>query len=44
MIISLEAEKAFEKKPTPLPLKSLADIGDTRCIFKHNKRQCIASH
>ena len=37
MIISLDAEKAFEKYPTPLHDKSLATIKNLRPIPKHSK-------
>jgi hypothetical protein len=37
MIISLVAEKVFEKNPTPLHDKSLGQIRNSRPIPKHNK-------
>jgi hypothetical protein len=38
MIISLEAQKAFDKiQPTTLHIKSHGDSRDTRHIPKHNK-------
>jgi hypothetical protein len=37
MIISLDAEKAFDKNPTPLHDKSLSKIRNSRPITKHNK-------
>jgi hypothetical protein len=36
-IISLDAEKVFEKNLTPLQDKSLREIMDTRDICKHSK-------
>jgi hypothetical protein len=38
MIISLDAEKVFEKTSTPLPVKSLGKIRNSRPIPKHSKR------
>jgi hypothetical protein len=38
MTISLDGEKAFGKNPTPLHIKSLGEIRDTRHTPKHNKR------
>ena len=38
MIISLDAEMAFEKNKTPLHDKSLGKIRNSRPIHKHNKR------
>jgi hypothetical protein len=38
MINSLAAEKAFDKDPTPLHVKSLGKIRDTKFIPKHSKR------
>jgi len=37
MIISLDAEKGFDKNPTPLHDKSLRMIRNSRPIPKHNK-------
>ena len=37
MIISLDAEKAFEKNPTPIHDKSLGNIRNLKPIPKHNK-------
>ena len=37
MIISLDAEKCFDKYPTSLQDKSPGEIRDTRDIPKHNK-------
>jgi hypothetical protein len=37
MIISLDAEKAFDKNPIPLHDKSLGKIRNSRPIPKHNK-------
>jgi hypothetical protein len=37
MIISLDAEKAFEKNPTLIHDKSLEKIRNSRPIPKHNK-------
>ena len=37
MIISLDAEKAFDKNPTALHDKSLGKIRNSRRIPKHNK-------
>jgi hypothetical protein len=37
MIISLDAEKAFDKNPTPLQHKSLRKIKNSRPIPKHSK-------
>jgi hypothetical protein len=37
MIISLDAEKAFDKNPTQIHDKSLGKIRNSRPIHKHNK-------
>jgi hypothetical protein len=37
MIISLDAEKAFEKNQTPINDKSLGKIGHSRPIPKHDE-------
>jgi hypothetical protein len=37
MIISLDAEKNFDKNPTPLYDKSLREINDKMDIPRHNK-------
>jgi hypothetical protein len=37
MTISLDAEKALEKNPTPLHDKSLGKIKNSRPIAKHSK-------
>ena len=37
MIISLDAEKAFDKNLTPLHVKTLREIRDNTCIPKYNK-------
>jgi hypothetical protein len=37
MIISLDAERAFDKNPTLIHDKSLGKISNTRPILKHNK-------
>jgi hypothetical protein len=37
MIISLDAEKAFDKNPTPIHDESLGKIRNSRPIPKHNK-------
>jgi hypothetical protein len=42
MIISLDAEKAFDKIPTPIHDKSLGKIRNSRPIPKHDK-QSIAN-
>jgi hypothetical protein len=37
IIILLDAEKAFDKNPTPLHDKSFGKIRNSRPIIKHNK-------
>jgi hypothetical protein len=37
MIISFDAEKAFDKNPTPIHDKSLGKIRNSRPLPKHNK-------
>jgi hypothetical protein len=37
MIIFLDAEKSFDKNPTPIHDKSLGKIRNSRPIPKHNK-------
>jgi hypothetical protein len=37
MIISLDAEKAFDKNRTPLHVKSIGEVRYSRHIAKHNK-------
>jgi hypothetical protein len=37
MIISLDAEKFFEKNPTPLYVRNLGEIRNSRHIPKHSK-------
>jgi hypothetical protein len=44
MIISVDAEKAFDKSPTPLHDKSLGDTRNTRDIAQHNKDDLQKSH
>jgi hypothetical protein len=43
MIISLDAEKAFDKNPTPVNDKSLGKITNSRPIPKYNKKQYTAN-
>jgi hypothetical protein len=43
MIISLDAEKAFDKIQHPLMIKSLGKIRNSRPIPKHDKKQSTAN-
>jgi hypothetical protein len=43
MIISLDAEKAFDKIQHPFMIKSLGMIRNSRPIHKHNKNQYTAN-
>ena len=42
MIISLDAEKAFD--PTPLHVKSIGEIRNSRPIPKHNKSNLLQTN
>ena len=44
MIISLDAEKAFDKNPTSLYNKNHEEIRGTRDILQHNKGNLQQSH